>query len=254
MYVTADNITAVHGFTTREGGVSRGVYESLNLGVNRGDSPSDVSENYRLICRALKIPMERLVFSRQVHGNRVKAVTSGDSLGDIHKPVPYEADGLITAERNLPLIIFTADCIPILLHDPASGAIGAVHAGWRGTVMDIAGGAVRKMQSELSCSPPDIRAAIGPGIGQCCFETGDEVPPAIRRLLGKVAEPFISRRGVKFMIDLKGLNRELLIRSGVLPGHISVSPHCTMCLPQKYWSHRYTGGVRGSQASIIMLR
>ncbi len=251
VYMTSDRISAVHGFTTRLGGVSSGVYESLNLGVNRGDREENVRENYRRIQAALGI--DRLVFSRQVHGNTVRAVTGAD-VGDIFDTVPYEADGLVTNEKALGLIIFTADCIPILLCDEKAGAIGAVHAGWRGTAAGIAAVAVSKMAEEYGSGPEDIHAAIGPGIGSCCFETGAEVPEAMKKLPGQRAENFIFPKNGKFMADLKGINRELLISAGLKPGNIDVSGECTVCSWEKYWSHRKTGGIRGSQASIIMLR
>jgi len=254
MYTTFDNIKTLHAFTTRHGGVSRGVYGALNLGVNRGDDPANVRENYRIIGDKLGIDISKLVFSKQVHEDCVRVVTAADSLGNIENPVPYEADGLVTSEKNLPLIIFTADCIPILLHDPKAGVIGAVHAGWRSTVLDIAGKAVGKMVTELGASPQDIRAAIGPGIGSCCFETGSEVPEAVNQLMGGDAQQFIEPHGRKFKVDLKGINKKLLTRAGVCEENIEVSEECTHCLSEKYWSHRKTGGVRGSQASIIMLR
>jgi len=252
-YMESDVLGTRHAFTTRFGGVSEGIYASLNLGANRGDEPERVRENYRLIGKALSIAPERLVFSRQVHEAEVRLVTAQDSQGDLFAPTPYAADGLVTVEKDVPLIIFTADCIPVLLSDPAAGVIGAVHAGWRGTVLDIVGIAVKKMKAAGGSSAQDIRAAIGPGIGSCCFETDSEVPRAIRRVLGSEADAFIERRTPeKAMVDLKGVNRALLLRAGVLPEHIDVSEECTRCNPDKYWSHRYTDGQRGSQASIIV--
>ena len=197
---------------------------------------------------------ERLVFSKQVHEDTVRAVTSKDSLGDIMKPVPYEADALITQEKQLPLIIFTADCMPILLHDPSAPCIGACHAGWRGTVMDIAGKTVNAMLSLSNGNPKNIRAAIGPGIGPCCFETGSEVPQAVTALLGDAGIECISRQdGGKFMVDLPSVNKLLLIRAGVPADNITVTSECTLCNNERYWSHRHTDGRRGSQASLIML-
>lgn len=254
LYLADEAIGAPHAFTTRRGGVSRGIYSSLNLGVNRGDNQPDVLENYDRICALLGTKREELVFSRQVHGNQVRIVSREDRLGDIFSPVPYEADGLITSDRGVPLIIFTADCIPILLWDRRGGAVGAVHAGWRSTVLDIAGKAVSKMVHELGCRGEDICAAIGPGIGFCCFETGSEVPEAVRALLGKEGEEFISDKGEKSMVDLKGVNRQLLIQAGLLPLHIATAEDCTMCCHETYWSHRITQGHRGSQASLIMSR
>ena len=252
-FMTSDILKVPHAFTTRLGGVSGGIWESLNLGENRGDTRENVEENYRRISCALGVP-DKMVFTRQVHGCRVEAVDESD-LRSPFGPTPPERDGLITARPNVPLIIFTADCIPILFHDGRRGAIGACHAGWRGTVADIAGETVRQMASTFGCRLGDIRAAIGPGIGPCCFETGAEVPEAVMEVLGDIGEEFISpKENGKFMVDLKGVNRSLLIRAGLLEENIDVSEECTKCLHEKYWSHRYTQGARGSQASIIVLK
>lgn len=256
VYMTSDILGADHAFTTRHGGVSTGVYASLNLGVNRGDLNENVEKNYDILCSALGFPRDRLVFSHQVHECTVRVATPEDAHV-LFTDVPYDADGLITNEKNLPLIIFTADCIPILLHDPAKGVIGAVHAGWRGTVGGIAAEAVRKMEETYGSDPKDIRAAIGAGICFSCFETGAEVPEAAREAVGSEAGNYISvKKGApgKFTVDLKGLNSLILRKAGVPDENIDISPECTMCSHEKYWSHRYTRGIRGVQASVIMLR
>lgn len=251
--MTASNIDTVHAFTTRFGGVSKGIYTSLNLGEHCGDINENVTANYMKMCDALNLPFENMVFSRQVHKSEVRTV-SYDDRHRLFSPIGYEADGIITNLPELPLVIFTADCIPVLLHDPVSNAIGAVHCGWRGTVLDIIGKAVQKMQVEFGCNPSNIKAAIGPGISLCCFETGSEVADAVQLILGCEADRFVFPKGKKFMVDLKGINKYLLEKSGVLTENISVSDECTMCSHDKYWSHRYTNGKRGSQASIIMLK
>lgn len=255
VYMRSDNISAPHAFTTRFGGVSGGIYSSLNLGANRGDAPADVQANYEIICTELGTGSERLVPTKQVHGDTVKIVTSEDSLGDILKPVPYEADALVTTERLLPLIIYTADCMPILMQDARGGCVGACHAGWRGTVLDITGKTVRTMLTLTGSNPKCLTAAIGPGIGPCCFEAGSEVIQAVTDLLGDDGRQFISPpEDGKAMIDLPAINKFLIMLSGVPEENISVSPECTYCNHEKYWSHRHSGGHRGSQASIIMLR
>ena len=254
--MTSDIIGAHHAFTTRHGGVSTGVFASLNLGATRGDEIENVEKNYEILCSALSFPRERLVFSHQIHECTVKVCTKSD-INRMHTDVTYSADGLITNEENLALVIFTADCIPILLHDPVKKAVGAVHAGWRGTVGGIAAEGVKKMAETYGSDPKDIRAAIGAGICWSCFETGAEVPEAVREVLGEDAERFITaKKDVpgKFTVDLKGVNSYLLQKAGVLPENIDISPECTMCSHEKYWSHRYTKGIRGVQASVIMLK
>ena len=249
---TAPNIGVKHAFTTRHGGVSRGVWSSLNLGTTRGDVPEDVDKNYDLLCRALDIRRERLCFTRQVHSTVVRPVTGAD-CHTLFTPIPYEADGLITNEPGLPLICFAADCVPILLWAPDAPAVGAVHAGWKGTVGDIAGHAVREMVRLYGADPGKMQAAIGPHIGYCCFETGAEVPAAVRETLGAEAERFIRPKGEKFHVDLTGVNRALLCRAGVPEENITATDACTMCMPERYWSHRVTKGERGVQAAVIQL-
>lgn len=252
-YMTAPNIAVPHAFTTRRGGVSEGVYLSLNLGLNRGDEQERVKENYAVICRELEIEPDDIVCSKQVHGTRIRVVTSEDR-GKLFVPEPEEADALITGDADVALAVFTADCVPILLYDPVRGAVGAVHAGWRGTVADIACKSVKQMADALDCRTADIRAAIGPCISKCCFETGPEVADALLEALGTAAESCISQAGDKFMVDLKAANRLLLIRAGIRDDYIEISDECTFCEHNKYWSHRRTDGTRGSQAAIITLK
>lgn len=251
-YTTSKLISCPHAFSTRLGGVSEGVYESLNLGLNRGDEPERVMENWRIFGKACGIPTERLVYGKQVHEANVRIVGRED-LHALDDPRTWEpADGYVTKEAHVPLVIFTADCTPLLMHDPVAGVIAAVHCGWRSTVADIEGEAVNKMLS-LGSHAADIRAAIGPCIGPCCFETGAEVPAALRDLLGADAERFIRPKQEKFMVDLGGAVLQRLRQLGLTEDHIENAGECTMCAPQRYWSHRYTKGVRGSQANIIML-
>ena len=245
---------AVHAFTTRPGGVSQGVYASLNLAKGRGDDMANVRENYRRVTTALGVDMDKLVFTNQVHGDLVRPVTAADAGKGLDRPVDYEADGLMTDVPGLVLAAFTADCIPILLFDPVEKVVAAVHAGWRGTALGIAARAVEGMAAQYGCKGENIRAAIGPGISQCCFETHADVPNAMTAALGSAALPFIRDRGDgKFGVDLKGLNTLWLTRAGLRAGHMDISPDCTMCQRDKYWSHRYTKGERGSQAALIAL-
>lgn len=244
----------LHGFTTRSGGVSEGIYDSLNLGISRGDERSRVEENYTRVCDALGLERSRLVFSSQVHGDGVRIVTTADLGKGLDRPVDFDADGLITDIPQMPLVVFGADCPTILLCDPIRRVAAAFHAGWRGTALGIADRVVSIMTHHYGSDPADILAAIGPSISSCCFETDEDVPNAMTAALGAAALPFIfGGEDGKFHVDLKGLNRLRLERSGLLAGHVETSPDCTMCRPDKYWSHRGTGGRRGSQAALIAL-
>ena len=243
-----------HGFSTRRGGVSPAPWDTLNLRFGCGDTPEHVAENYRRLLGAVEMDPARAVLSLQVHRDDVRLCTSADAGKGLMRERDYEADALITAEKGLPLVVFSADCGTVLLHDPAAGCVGAVHAGWRGCAAGIVEKTVREMARLLGARPERILAALGPCIGKCCFETDSDVPEAMASsALGAEAEPYLERRGAKYHVDLAGLNRQWLLRAGVLPEHIEVCGLCTACRPDLFWSHRKMGEARGVQAAMICL-
>ena len=250
-YLTAENISAAHCFTTRFGGVSTGYLDSLNIGMHRGDEPENVAKNYNILANALNFDTKNLVLTHQIHSNIIRVVTKADAQGIDHHQYP-ECDGLVTNDPGTVLTVFTADCTPILLHDPVTGAVGAVHAGWRGTAADIAGNAVRAMVDHFGCRPENIRAAIGPNIGKCCFQTDLEVPGAMLDALGEAAKSHIREAGEKYYVDLKAINAQFLKNAGVT--NIDISTDCTKCQCDRFWSHRVTGTRRGSQGAIIVCK
>ena len=248
--MAAESISVPHGFTTRLGGVSEGIYASLNLGLHRGDAAECVKENYRRLAGALNFDLKKLVLTSQVHSDIVREVTEKDCLGSLsHRDYPT-CDALVTNTPGVALMVFTADCTPILFYDPVTGGVGAAHAGWRGTAAGIAAKTVEKMASAFGSRPEDIRAAIGPNIGPCCFETDRDVPDAMLDALGEAAEPFIRPVEEKFFVDLKGINALWLRRCGV--SKIEISQACTACSPDRFWSHRVTRGERGAQGAVIV--
>lgn len=251
-YLTAQGIQAPHCFTTRLGGVSRGALESLNIGVSRGDDMGNVEENYRRLGRALGFDVHNLVLSRQTHSDTVLPVTQRHRGAGLFAPPLPDCDGLVTAVPGLALVVFTADCTPILFWDSETGAVGAAHAGWRGTASGIAARVVEVMVREYGSKPRNIRAAIGPNIGACHFETDGDVPQAILSAQGREMEEWITRKGEKYYLDLKAINRRILNRAGVTA--VEVSDECTVCQSSRFWSHRATGGRRGSQGAIIVCR
>lgn len=258
VYLASDGFLAAggvaHGFSTRHGGVSSGIYATMNLGSTRGDDPAAVRENFRRFCSAIGADDEHLVMTTQVHGTLIRPVTFADVETDSYDRWEHECDGLITNLPGLALTVFSADCIPVLFYDPIQRVIAAVHAGWRGTAADIAGKAVQMMKSDYHCNPDDILAAIGPGISSCHFETHSDVPDAMTAALGELSAPYITAlESGKFQVDLKGINATLLRRRGLRDDHIDISTDCTACLGDKYWSHRITQGKRGSQAAVIQL-
>lgn len=245
-------IPACHAFTTRYGGVSRGEFASLNLGSNRGDDPEAVRENYRRVCALMGAGIDDCAVTKQVHGSEVRVVTKADRHVCM-STVPYEADGLVTNERGLPIMCFIADCVPALLCDREHSVIAAVHCGWRSSVADILGETVKKMCA-LGAKPENIHAAMGAAIGRCCFETDDDVPEAVEKYLSGETQGLFDRRADgKTMVDLRAANAVRLRQLGLKAENIDISPECTMCSHEKYWSHRYTKGRRGSQAAAIVL-
>lgn len=249
-----EELEVPHAFTTRYGGASTDVFSSLNLGLNRGDDPGKVRENYHRVCEALGVDMRKLVLSSQIHEDTVRKVTEEDAGKGLDRKINYNADGLATNVPGLTLTTFGADCLTILLYDPVKKAIANVHAGWRGTALGIVDRAVERMEREYGSQAADLVAAIGPGISKCCFETHGEVPEAMLTALGEdVSEFVVSLGGGKYKVDLKGINALRLKKKGVAATKIDTSPDCTMCSHEKYWSHRYTQGKRGSQAALISL-
>ena len=249
-YLTAEGISAPHCFTTRLGGVSEGYLRSLNLGMSRGDNPENVRKNYAILGEALGFDPQKAVLSRQVHSNIVLPVGEGDwGAGLYAQPLP-DCDGLVTNTPGTALVVFTADCTPILLWDPVTGAVGAAHAGWRGTASGIAAKTVEAMGACFGSRPEDIRAAIGPNIGACHFETGADVPRALLEAFGPDMNAFIRPRGEKYYVDLKAVNAWVLRRAGV--NKIDISGDCTVCQSHRFWSHRVTQGRRGSQGAVIV--
>lgn len=248
-YLAAEGITASHCFTTRHGGVSTGSQSSLNLAIGRGDSMENVEENLRILGKALNFDPQKLVMTMQIHSDLVRVVTEKDCRGLCHRDYP-PCDALVTNTPGVALLVFTADCTPLLFHDPVTGAVGAAHAGWRGTAQAIGARVVEAMVAHCGSRPEDIRAAIGPNVGFCHFETDADVPEAMIAAFGDEVRAYISQKGEKYFLDLKAINALVLRRAGVR--HIEISTDCTMCQPDRFWSHRVTRGDRGSQGAIIV--
>lgn len=245
---TSPLLTASHGFTTRIGGVSVAPMDSLNIGFGRGDESANVIENYNRLGRAVGFDPDRAILTRQIHGDTIRRVTAVDAFG-IEAP-RQDCDALITDLPGTTLVIFTADCIPVLFHDPVTGAVGAAHCGWRGTALGLAAKTVRAMCEAYGCDAANIRTAIGPGISTCCFETDADVPEAMRAALGEAAEPYLHPAGEKWHVDLKAINAHWLRSAGVR--EIDISDSCTACDPTLFWSHRRMGAARGSQGAVIV--
>ena len=252
VYMTSSLIPARHAFTTRYGGVSTGYLSSLNLISGHGDKPENIRENFRRVASLMGAGPDDCAVTKQVHGNVVRLVDERDRHVCL-STVPYEADGIVTAAKGLPLFCFTADCVPVLLCEKDGKAAAAVHCGWRSSVGDILGEALRQLET-LGARPQELCAAIGPAIGRCCFETDDDVPEAITAWLGgDTAGLFVRRADGKTLVDLRAANARRLMQLGVPAERIDISEECTFCSHEKYWSHRYTKGQRGGQCACIVL-
>jgi polyphenol oxidase len=238
----------LHGFPERAGGVSEGPRTSLNLGFRWGDDPWRVEENRRRVAAAAGYDPEALVVTKHVHGTRVWRF--GEPL-----PEPPEFDGLVADRPGVVLGAFAADCIPIVFADPDTGVCGAAHAGWRGTVSGVAREVVARMR-ELGSRPQSIRAALGPSIGPCCFEVGDEVVAAFREAFPEAAASaaLVVPGPRKAHIDLRVAMRAQLEAEGLLPEHLDADPPCTRCNPERFFSYRRDGQDGGVHMGFIGCR
>ncbi len=237
----------LHGFSTRQGGVSSEPYDALNLGNHVGDAPERVQENRRLWLTGLQASAYGEVYVQQVHGKRVAVV---DQPGPV-----TAADGVVTNSHGLVLHVMVADCLPLLLVDPQTKAIGAVHAGWRGTVLDIAGEAVRTLQQAFGSDPAEVRVALGPGIGSCCYFVDAPVINAVKQLDVDWQQAVVpTDLEGQWLLDLPLLNALLLIKAGVQPQHISFSNLCTVDRPDLFYSHRRDNSCTGRLLGSIAIK
>lgn len=245
-----------HLFSTRDGGVSSGIYATMNTGSSTGDSPSNIKRNFEILCECAGINPENLVLSEQTHTSNVMVVDKS-FCGYGYKKERYytDVDGLITNVPNVALVTQYADCTPLLFCDTKKKVIATSHAGWRGTVKEIGKITVEKMKEEFGCDPSDIIAGIGPSIMQCCYEVDTPVFEAFKSIKYlKTEDIFVDKGNGKYMLSLQNANKQILIAAGIKEENIDVSDLCTCCHSNIFHSHRATGGKRGNCALIIELK
>lgn len=243
-----------HGFSTRLGGVSQGIYESMNLSYTRGDDAAAVRENFTRFCDAVGVRSEDAVVSAQEHHVAIYNATAADRGRGVTRERGYtDIDGLLTDEPNVVLFTQYADCVPLFFVDPVRRVVGTSHAGWRGTAAEIGAVTVERMCADYGCRREDILAAIGPSIGPCCFEVDAPVIEAFEKLSVYDEGCFTPVNDEKVRIHLWEVNRRSLVKAGVRPDHITVTDLCTKCRSDVFWSHRVTGGNRGSLAGCIAI-
>lgn len=245
-----------HCFTTRIGGVSKGIYESLNLSFTRGDEDAAVRENFRRLAGAMETDVSKFVFTDQTHTTNVRRVTAEDAGKGIVKERDYtDIDGLITNEPGLVLSTFYADCVPLYFVDPVHRAIGMSHSGWKGTVGKMGAATITAMKREFGTEAKDLVCAIGPSICQDCYEVSEDVADAFKEAFpGHADEILLDKKNGKYQLDLWRANEIVLTEAGVLKENIAVTNICTCCNPDLLFSHRASHGKRGNLGAFIYLR
>ncbi|MBQ8860861.1 MAG: peptidoglycan editing factor PgeF [Ruminococcus sp.] len=243
-----------HAFSTRLGGVSKGIFESMNLSFEHDDF-SDVTENYKRMCDACGFEFESLVASSQDHHTFVRVCTKENCGVGIYKPKDIKSvDALVTNEKGVTLVTYYADCTPLFFVDTKKKAIGLAHAGWRGTVGKIGAEVIKTMTLNYGTDPDDLICAIGPAISKCCYEV-DKMCADNFYSLGLDDSRFVfPREDGKFMVDLLECNRQILVEAGVKAENITVSDLCTKCNSELLWSHRATNGKRGTMSAFMSLK
>lgn len=245
----------VHGVTRKIVGMGKA---DGNVGDTSPRDPEDAWQMRQEWSIAIGVDSERIVRTGQVHENNVFVVQPEHAgMGRRRDtPTPAQADAMITEAVNVPLMTLAADCLPLLMYDPVQRAVAAVHAGWRSTVLDIAGETVKAMQREFGTEPSDVIAYLGPAIGVCCNEVGPEVTAAWRDIaesFGPLTELAVTRPVEKEHFDVPRANAMLLQRAGMLPEKIEMSNICTKCNLDDWFSHRGQGASTGRQGGVIML-
>jgi len=241
-----------HAFCTRHQGVSQGPYAGLNMSPLEGDDPENIRTNWQLLSRAFAIPEERFFRLHQVHGDGILVLNGTHSRSPFHDLPAYDA--IVTNQPGQALCIRTADCVPVFLVDPEKGIIANIHAGWKGTSLNIAGKVVRTMRERFGSRVEQLVGVIGPAIGPCCYEVDEPVVRAIGSWGRHQAVCCPSVSESRWMLDLPAINREQLVRSGIPAGNMTVMNLCTSCREDLFFSHRRDRGKTGRQVHFIMIR
>lgn len=261
-WMDAAGLTA--GITGREGGVSSEPWTSLNCGLHVGDSPEAVIRNRKRITGALGWPFEAWTSGEQVHSDavfRVELVDRGRGRADRDSAIP-DTDAIMTNVPDILLTSFYADCVPLFFHDPEHGAVALAHAGWKGTVLEIGRKTVEHMAAAYGTDPTRLRGAIGPSIGSCCYEVDEPVIARLDPLVQVLCETSGAKPSAmmepagpgKAMLNLKEINRQIMIKAGILPTNIELTTRCTGCRHDAFFSHRLEQGRTGRMASFIGIK
>lgn len=259
-YITSNKISATgivkHGFSTRIGGVSTGIFSSLNLGFSRGDDYENVIENHKRIAEAIGFDYREIVTSKQTHTTNIKIVKSDDKGKGIITERDYtDIDGFITNVPGVPLVTYYADCVPLFFVDTENKAIGLSHSGWRGTVNRMGEKTIKAMESEYGTKPENIVAFIGPSICGECYEIGEDVADYFKNEFSPEEQGLLLKEqgDGKYLLDLWKTNEIIMKNAGVKPENIDVTDICTCCNSDLLFSHRASNGERGSLGAFITI-
>lgn len=247
-----------HGFSTRRGGVSKGIYASMNLSFTRGDKEEDVRENYRRIAEAIGFSVDSIVCADQTHTTRVRVVTEEDRGKGVTRPKDYqEIDGLVTNVPGVTLATFYADCVPLFFIDPVNRAAGLSHSGWRGTVGRMGARTLEVMEKQYGTNPESVYAAIGPSICQKCYEVSGDVAEQFLAEFAPYREDktlIYKKENGKYQLNLWGANELVLTEAGIRPQNLSFPDLCTCCNPELLFSHRASKGKRGNLCAFLGIK
>lgn len=260
-FPSLEKLGVKHGFSTKLGGVSENEFATMNFSKSVGDRSECVMENHRRFAKAVDYKMENLVLSHQVHKADILTVTKDDCGKGVIKPTDIsEKDGLVTNNKDVVLMTFFADCVPLFFADMNQGVVGAAHSGWRGTVAKIGAKMIRKMQDEFGCKLSDIYVVVGPSICSKCYEVSEDVAKEFKQSFSpRVWDDILKEKSrctnapLKYQLDLWKANQFILLEAGCKEENIEVSSICTCCHSDLLFSHRATGGRRGTLAGVITL-
>ncbi|CDD65082.1 putative YfiH protein [Firmicutes bacterium CAG:882] len=247
-----------HGFSTRYGGVSDGIYKSMNLSFSQGDDERRVLKNHGIMAKTMGVELADMVYSHQTHTTNVLRVTREHAgMGFTVTRNFHDVDGFVTDVPGLMLVTAYADCVPLYFADTRLHVIGLSHSGWRGTVNNMAQATVDKMSYEFGSRPCDIAAFIGPSICASCYEIGDDVARNFRDRYGAESEKILTKKEAasedKYYLNLHAANRINMLNAGISPQNIHVTDICTCCNPELLFSHRASKGKRGGLCGYMMI-
>lgn len=222
---------------------------NFSLALHTGENASDILNNRQKLAQAFTSTPLHFITANQTHSNHIHIVDEPQTLGwDSIKESVQDCDALITNLPHIALTILTADCVPILLFDPITHTIAAVHAGWKGTNMQILSKTVKKMVDIFDCNPKNIQAGIGPCIGKCCYEVGQDVAKYFQHL----PYAYTTKKNDKYMLDLPTINKQQLMDVGIEEKNIEMSNICTACEVDRFFSYRKENGCTGRFMSMIL--